>query len=918
MEDMKKMEGTGKDGLDTKELGELEECRRSLAEVEARAGLIDLVPTPVMAVDREFNVTHMNPAGAQAVGRTPEACIGQKCFNLFNTGHCNTPDCQVAKAMQQNGVFTNDTVARLPSGEIPIRYTGAPIKDEDGNIVGGLEYIIDISEENQAVEEVGNLVKAAVAGKLDARGNPDNYRIDGFKNIVQGINDTLDAVIGPLNVAAEYVDRISKGDIPEKITDEYKGDFNEIKNNLNVMIDRVGVQIMNLANIPTPIMTIDRDFTVTYMNNAGAQVVGLTPRECEGRKCYDLLKTPHCNTPECRCAQAMRNDIIATGETIADPNGLNMPIQYTGISIKDRDGRIIGALEYVVDISATKRAMNEAGEKVDYLNNIPTPIMVVDKDFNITYMNPAGAQAVGRTPEACIGQKCFNLFNTGHCNTPDCQVAKAMQQNGVFTNDTVARLPSGELPIRYTGAPIKDENGNVVAGLEYVLDISKEMEITNGVLELAEATVQGKLDKRADVEKFEGNYRRIIQGVNDLIDAFVVPINITAEYIDRISKGDIPEKITDKYNGDFNEIKNNLNMLIDAMNEITNLAREIASGNLTVRVEKRSGQDELMMALGEMVEDLRKIAATIQASAEQVASGSQQISSGSEEISQGATEQSSSVEEISSSMEQMNSTVAQTADNAKETAAIAEKAASNAEQGGESVAETVKAMKSIAEKIGIIGEIARQTNMLALNAAIEAARAGEHGKGFAVVAAEVRKLAERSQTAAKEIGNLSNSSVEIAEKAGKLIDEIVPEIKKTSDLVQEINASSAEQASGITQVTEAIQQLDQVIQQNASATEQMAATGEELAAQAERLQDAVGFFKLDSARTRPQSWERPDRTSRAKKGARYQVNRAPVTRRKRMEAPVTKRGFAPGKTAPAPKGVMLDLNDPDDREFERY
>jgi len=209
---------------------DIEKCKLSMQ-------VLDLLPTPVMAVDREFNVTFMNPAGAQAVARTPETCVGQKCFSLFNTGHCNTPDCQVAKAMRSNGIFTNDTIAKLPSGELPIRYTGAPIKDDTGAVVGALEYVVDISEESQAVADVVKLVEAAVEGKLDTRGNPDNYKIVGFKKIVQGVNDTLDAVIGPLNVAAEYVERISKGDIPEPITDEYKGDFNEIKNNLNVCID---------------------------------------------------------------------------------------------------------------------------------------------------------------------------------------------------------------------------------------------------------------------------------------------------------------------------------------------------------------------------------------------------------------------------------------------------------------------------------------------------------------------------------------------------------------------------------------------------------------------------------------------------------------------------------------------------------
>jgi methyl-accepting chemotaxis protein len=195
----------------------------------------------------------------------------------------------------------------------------------------------------------------------------------------------------------------------------------------------------------------------------------------------------------------------------------------------------------------------------------------------------------------------------------------------------------------------------------------------------------------------------------------------------------------------------------------------------------------------------------------------------------------------------MSANIKQNADNATQTEKIANKAASDAIEGGNAVSQTVAAMKQIANKISIIGEISRQTNLLALNAAIEAARAGEHGKGFAVVASEVRKLAERSQKAAAEITELSGTSVAVAEKAGGLLARILPDVQKTAELVQEITAASREQDTGTTQISKAIQQLNQVIQQNASASEQMAATSEELASQAGRLQSTIGFFKLSGA-----------------------------------------------------------------------
>jgi methyl-accepting chemotaxis protein len=277
-------------------------------------------------------------------------------------------------------------------------------------------------------------------------------------------------------------------------------------------------------------------------------------------------------------------------------------------------------------------------------------------------------------------------------------------------------------------------------------------------------------------------------------------------------------------------------------------ATAVANGDLTqvITLDLKDETGQLAKALNNMVEHIKDVVENVKVAADNVSAGSQELSSGSEQMSQGATEQAAAAEEASSSMEEMTSNIKQNADNAQQTEKIALKSAEDAKEGGSAVSETVDAMKEIAGKISIIEEIARQTNLLALNAAIEAARAGEHGKGFAVVASEVRKLAERSQTAAAEIGKLSASSVKVAEKAGEMLVKIVPDIQKTSELVQEITASSNEQNSGAEQINSAIQQLNQVIQQNASASEEMASTAEELASQAEQLQSTINFFKIEN------------------------------------------------------------------------
>ena len=313
-----------------------------------------------------------------------------------------------------------------------------------------------------------------------------------------------------------------------------------------------------------------------------------------------------------------------------------------------------------------------------------------------------------------------------------------------------------------------------------------------------------------------------------------------------------------------------------------------------------------------LLNNVRNIVSTISMSAENVASGSQELSTTAEQMAQGATEQAASAEQASSSMEEMAANIRQNSENAQETQAIALRVADEAVRGGEAVSDTVHAMKQIADKISIIEEISRQTNMLALNAAIEAARAGEHGKGFAVVADAVRKLAERSQSAAGEISNLSSTSVEVAENAGEMLTRIVPEIRKTAELIQEINSSSSEQNSGAEQINDALIQLDQVIQQNSEGSEEMASTAEELASQAEQLKEAISMLGDSSGNI-----------SRKRLHAKNMLKNAPVLpgrTENRSGKALSGKSVHGGFT----KGITLEmsddkgLNDPLDKQFEEY
>jgi methyl-accepting chemotaxis protein len=355
------------------------------------------------------------------------------------------------------------------------------------------------------------------------------------------------------------------------------------------------------------------------------------------------------------------------------------------------------------------------------------------------------------------------------------------------------------------------------------------------------------------------------------------------------------------------------------------MVRLTAAGDLrtTLQVTSQDEIGQMSEMLNEMVLSLRKVVGEVTTVSESVASGSEELSATAQQLSEGASEQSAAAEESTSAMEQMTSSIQQNADNAKTTDKIAGKAAVDTKAGGEAVAQTVEAMKQIAEKINIIEEIARKTDLLALNAAVEAARAGEHGKGFAVVASEVRKLAERSATAAAEISQLSKHGVSTAEGAGEMLVKLVPDIRKTAELVQEINAASSEQSTGVAQINKALQELDQVIQQNATASEEMASTSEELSGQAQQLQEAISFFKVDGSGASPRARTTPKASI---KPARSETKGAVIDKTKKTPKPASGpashgNGNANGK---GKGGISLQLteaggqDDAQDQAFERY
>jgi methyl-accepting chemotaxis protein len=708
------------------------------------------------------------------------------------------------------------------------------------------------AELHRVSQEILRLVEASRQGRLDERGKADQFQ-GTHREMVQGINEMLDAILLPIGEGNRILAQISEGKIDELIAQTYKGDHEKMK----LAVNNVGTVVQSLQKELMRLTDASRDGQLSERGK---------PDQFRGAYA-DIV----------RGVNAMLDAILLP---IGEGNRILAQIS---------DGKIdeLIAQTYKGDHEKMKHAVNNVGVVVQGLQK---------ELMRLTEASREGQLSERGKPDQFRGA--FGDIVRGVNAMLDAILLPIGEGNRIL-----AQISGGKID-ELIAQTYKGDHERMKQAINNVAIVLQGLQKELG--RLTEAAKEGRLTERGKHDEFQGAYSNIVVGVNAILNAVITPLNVAANYVDRISKGDLPSQITDTYQGDFNTIKSNLNALIVAMNDVTHAAEEIAQGNLTVTVRERSAQDKLMQALIAMVAGLMRTVTDIRTIAGEVSSASQSISAASVQVSNGASAQAASAEEASSSMEEMVSNIKQNADNAQQTDKIATKSATDARESGKCVLEAVSAMKEIASKISIIEEIARQTNLLALNAAIEAARAGEHGKGFAVVAAEVRKLAERSQKAAGEINHLSGTTVKVSEKAGEMLDKLVPDIQKTAELVQEITAASKEQDTGSEQINKALQQLEKVIQQNASASEEMASTTEELTGQSDQLMSALGFFRTGETGQAP-----PARSAGPKTAA-------SLTKLHEAVAHDASRAAAKKAAKPGVALKMRETGDHMDKEFERF
>ena len=702
--------------------------------------------------------------------------------------------------MAENIKVHAETARDVAEGRLEIEVE--PLSEKD---VLGTSMKSVVSTLRLLVDETKEMTDASLKGDLANRGREELF-CGGYRDIIQGFNHTLAAVIEPMNLSAAYLKRISRGDIPDSIMEEYPGDFNRIKESLNTCIDAVKEMI--------------------------ADVHVLSKAAIEGNLHMRADAAKH---------EGDFNKIVSgfnqTLDAVVEP--LHIAAEYIE---KIGRGEIPPRLTqtYEGEFNDLKNSINcciEGLGALDEGNQILRKMR--DNDFT-GQVRQTGQGIFSELSESINEVSC-------HINEIICHINHVAEGN-----------LQGLKQLKSTG--VINEHDILTPALTKMTENLKC--ITTEIFELSEAAIEGRLDQRGAAEQFGGEYGTIIDGINRTLDALIQPTQEASIVLEEIAEGNLEKFMIGSYKGDHAELKNAVNTstrsLQHYIDEISQVLSEISRGNLDVAISEdyKGNFIAIKHSLHHIVDTLNQVIGEIGEAADLVADGSRQMLEGSRNLAQGSMEQAGSIEALSAVIAETAGHFKQNTVRAAKASTLADFARDNVKKGNHQMAELVESMSTISRssseisKINhAIGEIAFQTNILALNAAVEAARAGRQGKGFAVVADEVRRLAVRSAEAARQTNEIIEETIiavqagaENAENSAAVFAEILEAVDQTADWAVKLSSDSREQETSIIMINQGIDQISGIVQKNSATAEQSAAISEKLHVQAEHLNAMVDHF----------------------------------------------------------------------------
>ena len=848
---------------------ELEEGEEKMSEENSKLqGIVDAINNSQAVIEFEMDGTikHANSNFLLTLGYTLDEVKGRHHSMFVDKEYANSIEYKMFWEKLNRGEFESSQYRRIKKdgSDIWIQASYNPVF-ADGKLVGVIKFAMDITETRKAATLSSAVLGSATAmmtcdtdlfitSANPATVNMVKENLATFQQAFPGFN--LEGLIGsnidmfhknpayqrqilsdPNNLP--YQADIEVGDLVFALNisalrdsdGSYTGCSLEWANVTEARADNEKAAILNssIEGSATAMMTCDNDLNITYANPATVNMVKANLATFQSAfSGFNLEGLIGSNIDMFHKNPAYQRQILSNPNNLphkADIQVGDLTFSLNISALRNVEGSYIGCSLEWANVTEARAAADKSASLQSMVENVETNLMICNRDRVITYANPSVVSLLsgyekklqalipGFSVKTMVGT-CIDDFHTNPAHQ-----ATLLGDPNNFPYKTELVLEGMEFGLN--AMALRDDSGEFVGVAVEWLDNNDRARYRDEVLEVIQAAKSGDLGKRGNVENMSDVFRPMLQGINDIIDAIVEPINELQGKLEDVAKGDLTAYVEGIYEGDYDKLKMSLNSTLDNLNDIMN------------QVKESSGQ---------------------------MAQGSGQVSDSSQSISQGATEQAASLEEITASMNEMSSQTTQNAENANQANQLAQVAQTGAEKGNQMMNNMLGAMSDIddsAQKISkiikVIDEIAFQTNLLALNAAVEAARAGVHGKGFAVVAEEVRNLAARSANAAKETTELIEGSIknvnagtEVANNTSESLKEIVDGISKVTDLVGEIAAASNEQAQGINQVNQGLVQLDQVTQQNTANAEESAAAALELSEQANQLTEILGQFKVKS------------------------------------------------------------------------